>query len=98
MIILFCLLSILHYRGPRAQRPGIGGVESSTTQTNRFVSFYSAIEFKSNRSLGRDFNPNVVLTVQAQVDKLILQATSLENLCQCFSGWYDPCTRFSLSY
>jgi FKBP12-rapamycin complex-associated protein len=36
---------------------------------------------------GRDFNPNVVLTVQAQVDKLILQATSLENLCQCFSGW-----------
>jgi FKBP12-rapamycin complex-associated protein len=36
---------------------------------------------------GRDFNPNVVLSVQAQVDKLILQATSLENLCQCFSGW-----------
>jgi FKBP12-rapamycin complex-associated protein len=47
---------------------------------------------------GRDFNPNVVLTVQAQVDKLILQATSLENLCQCFSGWYDPCASFSCSY
>jgi len=45
-------------------------------------------------SLGRDFNPNVVLNVQAQVDKLILQATSLENLCQCFSGWYDPCSSF----
>ena len=38
--------------------------------------------------LGRDFNPEEVLTVPAQVDKLILQATSLENLCQCFSGWY----------
>ena len=38
--------------------------------------------------LGRDFNPDEVLTVQAQVDKLINQATSLENLCQCFSGWY----------
>lgn len=38
--------------------------------------------------LGRDFNPDEVLTVPAQVDKLILQATSLENLCQCFSGWY----------
>ncbi len=37
---------------------------------------------------GRDFNPDEVLTVPAQVDKLILQATSLENLCQCFSGWY----------
>jgi FKBP12-rapamycin complex-associated protein len=36
---------------------------------------------------GRDFDPNVVLTAQDQVDKLILQATSLENLCQCFSGW-----------
>src|SRR5882762_5541874 len=37
---------------------------------------------------GRDFNPDVVLTVPEQVDKLILQSTSLENLCQCFSGWY----------
>ena len=42
---------------------------------------------------GRDFNPEEVLTVSAQVEKLILQATSLENLCQCFSGWYvcSPC-------
>ena len=37
---------------------------------------------------GRDFNPEEPLSVSAQVDKLILQATSLENLCQCFSGWY----------
>jgi FKBP12-rapamycin complex-associated protein len=36
---------------------------------------------------GRDFNPDVTLSVSAQVDKLIIQATSLENLCQCFSGW-----------
>jgi len=36
---------------------------------------------------GRDFGPGVGLPVPAQVDKLILQATSLENLCQCFSGW-----------
>lgn len=36
---------------------------------------------------GRDFNTEVALTVTAQVDKLIEQATSLENLCQCFSGW-----------
>ena len=39
---------------------------------------------------GRDFNPDNVLTVPEQVDKLILQSTSLENLCQCFSGWYVP--------
>jgi hypothetical protein len=36
---------------------------------------------------GKDFDPDVPLAVAAQVDKLILQATSLENLCQCFSGW-----------
>ena len=39
---------------------------------------------------GRDFNPDITLAVEAQVDKLILQATSIENLCQCFSGWYAP--------
>ncbi|KAI0825475.1 hypothetical protein BC629DRAFT_1276407, partial [Irpex lacteus] len=47
----------------------------------------------------RDFNPDVALTVQQQVDKLIIQATSLENLCQCFSGWYvqllEPLWRFT---
>lgn len=37
---------------------------------------------------GRDFDPNVVLSVEDQVDRLIQEATSLENLCQCFSGWY----------
>jgi len=45
--------------------------------------------------LGRDFKPNV-LTVEEQVDKLILQATSLENLCQCFSGWYGLCSSLSV--
>ena len=49
---------------------------------------------KTTRYLGRDFDPEVSLSVQQQVDKLILTATSLENLCQCFSGW---CAQFSLS-
>lgn len=40
----------------------------------------------SERS-GRDFDPDKVLEVKKQVDKLIEQATALENLCQCFSGW-----------
>lgn len=41
----------------------------------------------SNKLTGRDFNPRVTLDVQTQVDKLIQQATSLENLCQCYIGW-----------
>ncbi|KAF7356539.1 Serine/threonine-protein kinase TOR [Mycena venus] len=40
-----------------------------------------------NKLTGRDFDPNDTLAVHAQVEKLIQQATSIENLCQCFSGW-----------
>jgi len=36
---------------------------------------------------GRDFQPKQVLDVPKQVDHLILQATSVENLCQCYIGW-----------
>ncbi|KAF7350698.1 Serine/threonine-protein kinase TOR [Mycena sanguinolenta] len=36
---------------------------------------------------GRDFNMDIALSVEDQVDKLIRQAMSLENLCQCFAGW-----------
>jgi phosphatidylinositol kinase/protein kinase (PI-3 family) len=42
----------------------------------------------SNKLTGRDFNPRVTLDVPTQVEKLIQQATSLENLCQCYVGWY----------
>jgi len=37
--------------------------------------------------LGRDFNPDVELPVPQQVEKLIAQAMSMENLCMCFMGW-----------
>ncbi|RWS29930.1 hypothetical protein B4U80_02742 [Leptotrombidium deliense] len=36
---------------------------------------------------GRDFDANVPLPVDKQVDLLIKQATSHENLCQCYIGW-----------
>lgn len=36
---------------------------------------------------GNDFNQEVPLTVQEQVDLLIRQATDNENLCQCYIGW-----------
>ena len=40
----------------------------------------------SNKLTGRDFK-NTTLDVRSQVQKLILQATSKENLCQCYIGW-----------
>lgn len=40
-----------------------------------------------NKLTGKDFKPDVELVVAEQVNKLILLATSLENLCQCYIGW-----------
>lgn len=36
---------------------------------------------------GNDFNAEESLTIEKQVDLLIQQATSNENLCQCYIGW-----------
>ncbi|KAI1276937.1 TOR kinase [Xylaria sp. FL0933] len=36
---------------------------------------------------GRDFKPNEELEVVQQVNKLVIEATKLENLCQHYIGW-----------
>jgi serine/threonine-protein kinase mTOR len=36
---------------------------------------------------GRDFKPTEELEVVQQVNKLIMEATKLENLCQHYIGW-----------
>ncbi|KAG5519205.1 hypothetical protein PMAC_002293 [Pneumocystis sp. 'macacae'] len=41
----------------------------------------------SNKLTGRDFKPNQELDIPSQVNRLIQQATSLENLSQCYIGW-----------
>ncbi|KAI0653553.1 FAT-domain-containing protein, partial [Cubamyces menziesii] len=58
--------------------------EAQEVRNERALLVYRRVQDKLT---GRDFNPDEVLSVPAQVDKLIVQATSLENLCQCFSGW-----------
>lgn len=37
---------------------------------------------------GRDFSHDETLDVPTQVELLIKQATSHENLCQCYIGWW----------
>ena len=49
--------------------------------------FYYTILVILDHESGRDFNPEVALSIQAQVERLIQDSTSLEKLCQCFSGW-----------
>ncbi|KAL2916207.1 phosphatidylinositol kinase-related protein kinase tor1 [Polyrhizophydium stewartii] len=41
----------------------------------------------SSKLAGRDFEPAVALSVPRQVQRLIEEAKSLENLCQAFMGW-----------
>ncbi|PSR84348.1 phosphatidylinositol 3-kinase-like protein [Coniella lustricola] len=41
----------------------------------------------SQKLTGRDFKPGEELDVLTQVDKLIVEATKLENLCQHYIGW-----------
>lgn len=45
------------------------------------------IERVQKKLTGRDFKPTVILNVDDQVDKLIAQATSNENLSASFVGW-----------
>ncbi|KAF9006075.1 phosphatidylinositol 3-kinase [Cyathus striatus] len=61
-----------------------GDIGAQEVRNERALFVYNRVQHKLT---GRDFNPDEVLTVAAQVQKLIEQATSLENLCQCFSGW-----------
>ncbi|EIN09563.1 FAT-domain-containing protein [Punctularia strigosozonata HHB-11173 SS5] len=62
----------------------VGEGVKQEVRNERALFVYNRVQQKLT---GRDFDPEVALDVPAQVDKLILQATSLENLCQCFSGW-----------
>jgi FKBP12-rapamycin complex-associated protein len=41
----------------------------------------------SQKLTGRDFQPRDELDVINQVNKLIVEATNLENLCQHYIGW-----------
>lgn len=65
---------------------GSGGVEDDMkeVQNARAVQVLSRIKEKLT---GRDFKTVEELKVPDQVDRLIAQATNLENLCQHYIGW-----------
>ncbi|ORZ10331.1 phosphatidylinositol kinase Tor2 [Lobosporangium transversale] len=60
-------------------------MENQPEQLNqRAVSIINRV---TNKLTGRDFKPDKPLDVPSQVEKLIQQASSYENLCQCWIGW-----------
>ncbi|KAE9399554.1 phosphatidylinositol 3-kinase [Gymnopus androsaceus JB14] len=62
----------------------IAGEVVREVRNDRAVAVYERVQKKLT---GRDFDPEDSLSVKSQVEKLISQASSLENLCQLFSGW-----------
>jgi len=65
---------------------GAGGADTDAveTQNERAVQVLNRVKEKLT---GYDFKPDEELTYIAQVDKLLIEATKLENLCQHYIGW-----------
>lgn len=79
--------------GPRARArtnsslvngAGQGDGEMAEIQNARAVEVLDRVNQKLT---GRDFKPSDELDVVTQVNKLIMEATKLENLCQHYIGW-----------
>ncbi|KAL9484111.1 hypothetical protein ACSS6W_002900 [Trichoderma asperelloides] len=60
------------------------GTEERESQNARAIEVLDRV---SQKLTGRDFKPNEELDVINQVNKLIIEATKLENLCQHYIGW-----------
>lgn len=69
---------------------GANGVNGQQNQDPTEIQNARAVEVLdrvSQKLTGRDFKAGEELDVLTQVDKLIVEATKLENLCQHYIGW-----------
>lgn len=62
----------------------VNGADERESQNARAIEVLDRV---SQKLTGRDFKPNEELDVINQVNKLIIEATKLENLCQHYIGW-----------
>ena len=70
--------------GPDGQLINGGGQHEAESQNERAIEVLERVQQKLT---GRDFKENEELDVLHQVNKLIIEATKLENLCQHYIGW-----------
>lgn len=70
--------------GSSSMANGNGATEMAEVQNARAVEVLDRVSLKLT---GRDFKPDEELIVTEQVNKLIIEATRLENLCQHYIGW-----------
>ena len=69
---------------PSSMANGNGAHEMAEVQNARAVEVLDRV---AQKLTGRDFKPDDELIVTDQVNKLIIEATKLENLCQHYIGW-----------
>ncbi|KAF1814810.1 TOR1 phosphatidylinositol 3-kinase [Eremomyces bilateralis CBS 781.70] len=67
-----------------AQQNAVNDTEAKEVQNARALQVLGRVREKVT---GRDFKPTPELGVDMQVDRLIREATNLENLCQHYIGW-----------
>ncbi|KAI9050994.1 hypothetical protein LZ554_005104 [Drepanopeziza brunnea f. sp. 'monogermtubi'] len=67
-----------------SQGPAPEGIDVQETQNERAMQVLNRVKEKLT---GHDFKPEEELTFIVQVDKLLIEATKLENLCQHYIGW-----------
>ena len=74
---------------PLSTSSSIGGTAESTGLAHEGLNkkALAVIHRVRDKLTGRDFDAHLTLDVPEQVDLLIKQATSHENLCQCYIGW-----------
>jgi FKBP12-rapamycin complex-associated protein len=79
--------------GPPSSRPRArtnstavaeNGQDQAEIQNERAIQVLNRVKEKLT---GHDFKPEEELTYINQVDKLLIEATKLENLCQHYIGW-----------
>ncbi len=63
------------------------GVAAAATTGMLNQKAISVTERVRDKLTGRDFGNEIPLDARTQVNKLILQASSHENLSQCYIGW-----------
>ncbi|GAA93365.1 uncharacterized protein L969DRAFT_91224 [Mixia osmundae IAM 14324] len=71
-------------RRPKVDETNLADEEAADALNQRAL---QVVDRVTQKLTGRDFKPTVSLSVADQVDKLIVQATAIENLSQSFVGW-----------
>lgn len=75
-----------NYLGGGAGTSGAAGDDAQPPETMNSKALV-VVNRVRDKLTGKDFDPNGPLDVMSQIDLLVKQATSNENLCQCYIGW-----------